>query len=771
MNSSARLGIDIIIPMYNEAPGLSELYQQLRLVTDELDYNFKFIFINDGSTDDTAQRLDVLAHHDNRVHAINLVRNFGKEIALTAGIHASTSDAAVLMDADLQHPPHYIPEFIAAWESGSPVVIATRTKSEKRTLFRSFSSKLFYGVINYASRVKISPDIMDFRLIDREVVQYFNSFKERNRITRGLIDWLGFPHVLIPVVIPERSHGSSTYSTKMLIRLAKDSLVSMSLLPLKLSGYLGLAMIVVFGLLGIAVLADQTFFGDNLRVSGAGSLGILTAFMIGVVLVSLGLVALYIANIHEQLLGRPLFVAHARSAKQLLHINTTVAPSEPPPVSFSNSLGQSTISHKPLEIPQVQQANVMNHHLESHAKQIIELHKTPQRILWLSWKDIGHPQSGGAEVSATELRERLVNEGYRVTLICGTFDGARNEETINGVRIIRMGNRYTVHAKVMWFYIRHRRELSPDICIEEINTAPFFFSRYTRRTPTVLFFHQLAREIWFYELPKSIGAIGYLLESWYIRALNRLPVITISRSTRLDLLKRGFAMNKISIISEGIHSIPLTNLKQAVKYDNPTVLSLGSVRAMKRTIDQLRAFELAKSGVPNLQMIIAGDTSGQYGTDLIRAVEQSEYCDDIQLLGRISESKKLELLRASHWLLVTSVKEGWGLVVSEAAAQGTPAIVYNVDGLRDSVKNGVTGYVVEPKPDAMAEAIIEVFTHADELESVQLQDENMLDSSNTSQSPNTPHVDYVDIQRNAWEFSKTITFENSYSDFKKSLGI
>lgn len=825
--------IDIIIPLYNEASSIKSLYSQLTDVIDSLPYTFTLIFVDDGSTDNSISLLLDLKRQDIRIHIIELVRNFGKEIALTAGLHASNGDAAITMDADLQHPPQYIPAFIDYWLSGSQVVVGTRKNSEKRSPIRSFGTKLFYFIINHVSKVKISPDIMDFRLIDREVVEHFNRFHERNRITRGLIDWLGYPQMLVPVEIPERSFGDSTYSTRMLIKLARDSLVSMSLLPLKIAGYLGIAIVILFGPLGVIVLLDQAFFGDNLKVSGAGSLGIFTAFLIGIVLINLGLVALYIANMHDQILGRPLFVAKKSRSKYVATRHETALnpefvtdkpPVAPPPIQAAAQQAPSLVTSPLTTAPSYNADNqdqytantnnydyahpTLTHSLTEphfskiglrslHIIDINDHHR--KRILWLSWKDQAHPLSGGAELLSTEIRERLIRDGHEVTLITSSFDGAQSEETINGVQIIRMGGRYTVHLRALLYIVRSKLQFEPDFVVDEVNTAPFFFSWYGNR-PTVLFFHQLARNIWFYEVPKLFSGFGYLAESIYLHLLQNNRVITVSRSSRLDLMRFGFSKERISIISEGIRLTPVPDPTQIQKYSLPTLLSLGAVRNMKRTLEQIKAFELAKSAVPKLRLIIAGDISGAYGEKVHDYVKQSEYARDILVLGKVSEPEKQELMRRSHWLLVTSVKEGWCLVVTEAASQGTPAIVYDVDGLRDSVKSGITGFVVHPTPAALAETIVDVMQHLKQLDDVEPDSEDIfanapLSYETTDSDPrpfsskdfirkkpaqlsqptenqiHSMHTDYVQMQYNAWAFACTITFDQAYEDFKISIGL
>ncbi len=724
--------ISIIVPVHNEAASLYELYDELTIITDTLPYEFEFVLVNDGSSDDSGVILAELAAKDERVKPIELVRNSGKEIALTAGFHSATGDAAITMDADLQHPPRYIPDFIAEWEKGALVVVGARINSEKRSIFRSLSTGIFYGIINYASAVKISPDIMDFRLVDREVMEHFNRFTERNRITRGLIDWLGYPQTLLPVEIPDRLHGKSTYSTRKLFKLATDSLVSMSLLPLRISGYLGIAIMSVFGPLGLYVIVEQAFLGDTLHVSTGASIGIFTSFMVGVLLVNLGLIALYVANMHDESLGRPLYIQSKRPVR----------------ARGTHAL-QSSLTYQ-----------VDGHVSSRKVADILEARRrlaapTAKSVLWLSWKDTSHPEAGGAELLGTALRERLVADGVQVTLLTGSYPGAKAKQTVGGVQIIRMGNRYTVHFKVMMYYLKHRKLLDPELIIDEVNTAPFFASWYSRK-PTKLFFHQLAREIWYHEMPPVLSNIGFITEAMYLRLLSKQGAITVSPSSKKDLMRFGFRDSRITVITEGIELTPVEDPTMVKKFSTPTLLSLGAVRSMKQTLDQVKAFEQAKRHMPELRLMIAGDASSPYGKKVENYIKKSKFSQDIKLLGRVSEARKTRLMQRSHWLLVSSVKEGWCLVVAEAASQGLPAIVYDADGLRDSVKHNITGYVVKPSPSAMAEAILDAF-------GIPRKDQpaaNLL-----------IHKNYSRIQKAAWDFSKTLTLDQAYTDFKSAIGV
>lgn len=366
------------------------------------------------------------------------------------------------------------------------------------------------------------------------------------------------------------------------------------------------------------------------------------------------------------------------------------------------------------------------------------------RVLWLSWKDIQHPQAGGAEVVTSELCKRLVKAGHEVTLVTALYPGAEQKDTIDGYNVVRVGGRFSVYFKAYQYIKQHLMDW-PDFVVEEINTIPFFSKRYLRHKQRLLFFHMLCREIWFYQLPLPASLIGYILEPLYLRLLSSERAIAMSESTKQDLIRHGFKPDNIALISEGIQLEPVASLDKATKYDTPTIVSLGSIRPMKRTLDQVRAFELAKQSLPTLRMKIAGDASGAYGKKVLATIARSPYKNDIEYLGRISADEKSQLLQKAHLITVTSIKEGWGLIVTEAASQGTPAAVYDVDGLRDSVRHDTTGAVcVRNTPAQLASNIVELLS----------------DQSH-----------YQMLQKNAWEWSKQINFETSHQQFSKEVRI
>ncbi len=370
------------------------------------------------------------------------------------------------------------------------------------------------------------------------------------------------------------------------------------------------------------------------------------------------------------------------------------------------------------------------------------------KVLWITWKDHVHPAAGGAEVVARELTLRLAKEGHSVTILTAKYPGAHAEVAADGITFIRLGgNRYILPIILLWYYLRHLRN-KYDVLIEEVQgAAPYFAVAFERRAKKYFFYHQLGRINWLYEVPKPFSYAGYWLFApiaTRLASLTRAPVITVSQSTRNVLAGYGFKPERTHIIAEGLHFKPLADVKQAAKYRQPTVLSFGAMRAMKRTLDQVKAFEIARESMPNLCMKLAGDASGAYGQTVLNYIAQSPFRNNIEYLGRVDTAGKAELMQRSHAILVTSVEEGWGLVVSEANVQGTPAVVYDVSGLRDSTQDGETGIVTAENPTALAGGIVTLLS-----------------------DPKT----YSRLQENAWQWSKTLTFEQSYKDFCKTTGV
>jgi polyisoprenyl-phosphate glycosyltransferase len=302
--------VSIIIPVHNEAPNLRTLYRELTKYIEQLAYKFEFIFVDDGSTDESMTELESLARRDRRIRLVEFARNFGKEAAISAGLHAARGDAAIMIDADLQHPPRMIKNFLQEWQKGADVVVGVRKYSKKEGWFKRWSSDRFYQIMQKIAHTKITPHASDFRLVDRKVMDVFSRLTERNRITRGLIDWLGFRRAYVPFEAGERFAGTRSYTYRQLFQLAMNSFTSYSLMPLKLAGYIGVFILSTATPTALLMYIERYVMNDPLgwQIRGTAMLAILLVMLVGLMLACLGLISLYIANIHAEVTNRPLYV-------------------------------------------------------------------------------------------------------------------------------------------------------------------------------------------------------------------------------------------------------------------------------------------------------------------------------------------------------------------------------------------------------------------------------------------------------------------------------
>ncbi len=300
--------ITIITPIYNEEESIPLFYNAIKKVLGPLPYTFNILFVNDGSRDASARKIEALAREDDSLGYIEFSRNFGKEAATTAGLNACEGDAAILIDSDLQHPVELIPEFLKHWENGSDVVVGVRAMSVSDSPVKRWGSKLFYRLMHLMSDTEMVPRATDYRLLDRTVIDEFNRFTEHERMTRGLIDWLGYKRVTVPFTANERIAGTAQYSLRKLWQLAINTFVSHSLLPLRLAGYLGALIVVVSIPLGIVMFIDHYFVPLGFHFSGPAMLADILLFLVGIVLICMGLLAYYIGHIYQETRNRPIYV-------------------------------------------------------------------------------------------------------------------------------------------------------------------------------------------------------------------------------------------------------------------------------------------------------------------------------------------------------------------------------------------------------------------------------------------------------------------------------
>ena len=299
--------LSVVVPCYNESEVIELFYRDVRPVLDALEgFEFELIFVDDGSVDDTLERLNRIAEKDPSVRVASLSRNFGHQIALTAGLDAAAGGAVIMMDADLQHPPSLIPVLVRRWREGFDIVLAIRDRTEGASWFKNATSSGFYALLNRLSSTKVPPGAADFCLISDRVLRSLRSMPEHHRFLRGLIAWAGYRRTSVHYQSPRRAAGRTKYSPVKMIALAFDALFSFSAEPLRLALRTGLAIT----FLGFAYLAWTLIKGFLLHtlVPGYSSLiGVIT-ILGGCQLVFIGLIGEYLARVFDEVKGRPVYL-------------------------------------------------------------------------------------------------------------------------------------------------------------------------------------------------------------------------------------------------------------------------------------------------------------------------------------------------------------------------------------------------------------------------------------------------------------------------------
>jgi glycosyltransferase involved in cell wall biosynthesis len=366
------------------------------------------------------------------------------------------------------------------------------------------------------------------------------------------------------------------------------------------------------------------------------------------------------------------------------------------------------------------------------------------RILIFNFKDLKNPYAGGAERVTEECARRWVKAGHEVTLIVPQFPGSLPKETVEGVEIIRVGNRWTVYWQAFKYY---KKNLAGkfDLIIDEINAVPFFTPLYAKEKVSVLIF-QLTREIWFYELFFPLNIVGYILEPIWLWLLYRNKIIvTESESTKQGLIKFGFEEKNIFIIPMAINFSPVESLEKVnqEKEKDPTILYFGFMRPMKRVEEVVKGFYELQKKMPDVKLWLAGDGYPDYVQKIKKYIKVKNFDNKVKFWGKVAVEEKISLLRRAHLISMTSIREGWGLVVTEANACGTPAVVYNIPGLRDSTINGETGLVCQNNtPRELARNFYKL-----------LVDKELYDK----------------MQRNGWERAKRLSWDKTADEFMKIL--
>ncbi len=305
--------ISIVLPCYNEAKLLPETQRRLATLTQQLGKErFEFIYVDDGSSDETAVLLREMSLADERVKALRLSRNFGHQVATTAGLEHASGDAVVLMDADLQDPPEVIVQMYARWQEGYHVAYGQREERVGETRFKVWSAKTFYRLVNRMSPVAIPNDTGDFRLMDRAVVEALLRMPERDRFLRGMVSWVGFRQVAVPYKREARFAGESKFPLLKMVRFAADAVLSFSFTPLRLAVWSGFVVLGIAFLGILYALALRFFFDPSNWVRGWASIFVAILFMGGVQLISLGIIGEYVGRIYGEVKQRPLYFVRER---------------------------------------------------------------------------------------------------------------------------------------------------------------------------------------------------------------------------------------------------------------------------------------------------------------------------------------------------------------------------------------------------------------------------------------------------------------------------
>ncbi len=325
--------VSIVIAAYNESACLAELHAELRAALDPLAFEFEFLFVDDGSEDQTLAVLADLRERDARVRYISLSRNFGHQAALTAGLEHARGDAVVTLDADMQHPPRVIPRLLEAWQEGYDVVNTLRVRTEEIAAHTRLFSTVFYRVFNWAANIQVQPGAADFRLMSRRTVDVLISLREVHRFLRGLVPWLGFRQTYIEFVAPPRFAGSSKFTFWRSLRLALDGITAFSFYPLRRVTIFGWAIALASCAYGLYAVGAH-FFGHR-NVAGWTSLLLCILFFGGCQLIVAGVLGEYLGRVLEQVKSRPLYVireavglktAGARDALELAAADRHAAP-------------------------------------------------------------------------------------------------------------------------------------------------------------------------------------------------------------------------------------------------------------------------------------------------------------------------------------------------------------------------------------------------------------------------------------------------------------
>jgi polyisoprenyl-phosphate glycosyltransferase len=303
--------INLIIPCHNEEEGLKHFYKELaNVLATTSKYPFKIIFINDGSSDNTLSEIKQIQENNasQNIHYIDFSRNFGHQAAIEAGLNSSLdADAVIMLDADLQHPPSYIHEFIDKWEQGFKIVNTSRTETENVSFFKKKTSNLFYKLFNSLSEIELVSGSSDFRLLDKKVVEEINKLSEKNKFFRGLVSWIGFNTITVEYTANQRLYGKSSYTLKKMLRLAHSGITSFSVKPMKIILTLGIILMILSAFALSAMIITRYFISPTF-FSGPAILAMFIILNNGLLISLIGIIANYQIIMHQELQNRPSYI-------------------------------------------------------------------------------------------------------------------------------------------------------------------------------------------------------------------------------------------------------------------------------------------------------------------------------------------------------------------------------------------------------------------------------------------------------------------------------
>lgn len=299
--------LSLVVPIWNEEVVIPELYKRILSVMDQIGDTWELICVNDGSTDDSLESLRALHSQDPRVKVLHFSRNFGHQIAITAGTDYANGNAVIVMDADLQDPPSVIVEMVDRWREGYEVAYAVRTSRAGETFFKTFTASLFYRLLQFVTEeVEIPLDAGDFRLMDRKVILAMRHVREKHRFMRGLTSWVGYKQIAVEYERAERFAGETKYPFRQMLRLALTAITSFSYLPLRLATYFGFGLALI-SLVGIVLTVVLRLSGSEV-LKGQGTTLVTVLFMGGIQLIFLGIIGDYLARIYDEVKDRPLYL-------------------------------------------------------------------------------------------------------------------------------------------------------------------------------------------------------------------------------------------------------------------------------------------------------------------------------------------------------------------------------------------------------------------------------------------------------------------------------